>query len=256
MPYRRLPNTDQARLKALSTAVEQAAKASFTEQVINFKTLNEARTFLQQFEARLTQYHQTVENRVNAAKQYRHIQSNARMYVSHFIQVLNLAVIRGDIKKEQKELYRLDMENHVVPDLSTDMALLEWGKNIIDGEHERTRRGGFPIYNPTIAKVQVHYDLFKEYQSTQKLHQSTANRNWEELNALRETADNIILDIWNQVEEHYCYCKPYERLCNCEAYGLIYYYRKGEAELTPETDISIQKLIDQSPSIFNGCDFE
>ena len=159
-------------------------------------------------------------------------------------------------KKEQKELYKLDPNIHTVPDLSTDVALLEWGQNIIQGENERTRRGGFPIYNPTIAKVQVHYDLFKEYQGTQKLHQSTAARNWEELNALREKADNIILDIWNQVEEHYALCKPYERLCNCEAYGIIYYYRKGEAELTEATDIAIQKLIDQSPCIFNNDDFE
>lgn len=256
MPYRRLPNTDQTRLKALKMAVQQAGKADFNEQVISFKTLNEAKNFLLQFETRLTQYHQTVENRVNAAKQYRQMVTNARMYISHFIQVFNLAVIRGDIKKEQKELYKLDPNIHTVPDLSTDVALLEWGHNIIQGENERTRRGGFPIYNPTIAKVQVHYDLFKEYQGTQKLHQSTAARNWEELNALREKADNIILDIWNQVEEHYSLCKPYERLCNCEAYGIIYYYRKGEPELTEATDIAIQKLIDQSPCIFNNDDFE
>lgn len=256
MPYRRLPNTDQARLKALKMAVQQAGKAAFNQQVISFKTINEAKNFLLQFEGRLTQYHQTVENRVNAAKLYRQMQANARMYISHFIQVLNLAVIRGDIKKEQKEFYKLDINAHTVPDLSTDAALLEWGQNIIQGENERTRRGGFPIYNPTIAKVQVHYDLFKEYQGTQKLHQSTALRNWEELNALREKADEIILDIWNQVEEHYALCKPYERLCNCEAYGLIYYYRKGEQELTEQTDIAIQKLIDQSPCIFDNDDFK
>lgn len=256
MPYRRLPNTDQARLKALTMAVKEASEAKYGELAINYKTLNEASNFLTQFESKLSQYHQTVENRVNAAKQYRHIVSNARMYISHFIQVLNLAVIRGEIKKEQKEYYKLDTEIHNVPDLSTDAALLEWGENIINGEKERTQKGGLPIYNPRIANVQVHYDLFKEYQATQKIHQSTANRNWEELNALRETADNIILDIWNQVEEHYALCKPYEKLKKCEAYGLIYYYRKGEKELTPETDIAIQKLIDQSPSIFDVSDFE
>lgn len=256
MPYRRLPNTDQARLKALKIAVQQANRATFNEQALSFKTLNEAKNFLIQFETRLTQYHQTVENRVNSAKQYRTVVANARMYVSHFIQVLNLAVIRGDIKKEQKELYKLDTNVHTVPDLATDVALLEWGQNIIQGENERIRKGGFPIYNPTIAKVQVHYDQFKEYHATQKLHQSTAMRNWEELNALRETADTIILDIWNQVEEHYAMCKPYERLCNCEAYGIVYYYRKGEQELTEETDKAIQRLIDQSPSIFGNEDFE
>ena len=56
---------------------------------------------------------------VNVNKQYRHIVQNARMYISHFIQVLNLAVIRGEIKKEQKLLYGLDPHQHVVPDLTT-----------------------------------------------------------------------------------------------------------------------------------------
>ena len=97
MPYRRLPNTDQARLKALTMAVKEAGEAKYGELAINYKTLNEASNFLTQFESKLCQYHQTVENRVNAAKQYRHIVANARMYISHFIQVLNLAVIRGEI---------------------------------------------------------------------------------------------------------------------------------------------------------------
>src|SRR5574344_233185 len=112
MPYRRLPNTDNARLKALTTAVRKANEADFTEQVISFKTLNEARSFLTIFESQVQQYHQTFETKVTSNKRYKHILSNARMYISHFIQVLNLAVIRGDIKKEQKELYHLDVNNH------------------------------------------------------------------------------------------------------------------------------------------------
>lgn len=248
MPYRRLPNTDNARLKALTTAVRKANEADFTEQVISFKTLNEARSFLTIFESQVQQYHQTFETKVTSNKRYKHILSNARMYISHFIQVLNLAVIRGDIKKEQKELYHLDVNNHTLPDLSTEEALLIWGKNIIDGENERLRHGGFAIYNPTIAKVKVHYDIFKEYQMTQKLHKNTTTRTWEEVEGLRTKADTIILDIWNQVEDYYKLSKPYEKLCQCQAYGLIYYYRRGEEKLSPEKDIALQKIIDQSPT--------
>ena len=52
MPYRRLPNTDQARLYALQTAVQKASEADFTEQVLTYKTLNEARRFLINFESK------------------------------------------------------------------------------------------------------------------------------------------------------------------------------------------------------------
>ncbi len=254
MPYRRLPNTDQARLHALQTAVQRASEADFTEQVLTYRTLNEARRFLITFENQVTQYHQNFQSKVSANKRYRHIVQNARMYISHFIQVLNLAVIRGDINKEQKALYKLDVNNHILPDLSSEEDLLVWGQNIIDGETERTRAGGFPIYNPTIAKVKVHYDIFKDYQITQKMHNKTANRSYEDMGSLRQQADVIILDIWNQVETYFRDRLPYERLCCCKSYGVIYYYRTGEKPLTKESDEQLKKQLAQSPAIDFGRD--
>jgi len=237
MPYRRLPNTDQARLRALRTAILQADKLNYGDQVVAYKTIHEAKTYLSGFEKQLIQYQQTLESQISANKRYQQIVHNARLYISHFIQVFNLSVIRGDIKKEHKLLYQLDPNVHTVPDLSTEAALIHWGKCIIDGENERLRNGGLAIYNPTIAKVKVHYEVFKEYKSTQKIHQNTTNRNWEELVNLREKGDLIILDIWNQVENKYKDEKPYSRLIKCQAYGLIYYYRKGEKELTMADDL-------------------
>ena len=78
MPYRRLPNTDQARLSALQNAVERAAEADFTEQVIQYKTLSEAQRFVMQYENLVTQYHENFRSKVSANKQYRHIVQNAR----------------------------------------------------------------------------------------------------------------------------------------------------------------------------------
>ena len=249
MPYRRLPNTDQARLRALQNAVQRAREADFTEQVLTYKTLNEAERFLLSFDNTVQQYHQNFQSKVTANKRYRHIVGNARMYISHFIQVLNLAVIRGDIKKEQKELYKLDVNNHILPDLSSEEDLIVWGQNIIDGENERIKRGGFPIYNPTINKVKVHYDIFKEQQVTQQLHRKNTTRTYEDLDSLRAQADKLILDIWNQVEQYYANCLPYDRLRKCQNYGLIYYYRTGEKRLSPDTDKLIEKQIAQSPTL-------
>ncbi len=236
MPYRRLPNTDQARLRALRMAIQQAEKQDFVDQVVSFKTVHDAKTYLGIFEKQLSQYQQTLDNQVSANKRYQQIVHNARLYISHFIQVLNLAVIRGDIKKEHKLFYHLDPTIHTVPDLTTEAALIQWGKFIIDGENERVRNGGLPIYNPAIAKVQVHYEIFKEYKSTQKLYQNTTARSWEELVNSREKGDAIILDIWNQVEAKFKDEKPYTRLTKCKQFGLVYYYRKGEKELTKADD--------------------
>ena len=127
MPYRRLPKTDQARLHALQRAVQQAANAPYNEQVINYRTLSEAQRFLMQYENQVAQYHANFDSKVSANRQYRHRVRNARMYISHFIQVLNLAVIRGEIKRSQKELYKLDPKSNALPDLTTEEGLIEWG---------------------------------------------------------------------------------------------------------------------------------
>lgn len=235
MPYRRLPNTDQSRLRALRIALQLEDQQKYNTHVVAFKTILEARNFLSMFEKQQFQYQQTLENQVNANKRYQQIIHNARLYISHFIQVFNLSVIRGDIRKEHKLMYQLDPEIHNVPDLSTEQALLHWGKCIIDGENERIRQGGLPIYNPTIAKVKVHYEVFKEYKSTQRIHQTTTNRQWEELVSLRSKGDEIIFNMWNQIEAYYKDYSPYERLENCRNYGIVYYYRKGEKEITKQS---------------------
>lgn len=252
MPYRRLPNTDQARLSALQMAVQRASEADFTEQVLQYKTLCDARRFLMQFENTVMQYHENFRTKVSANKNYRRVVQNARMYISHFIQVLNLAVIRGEVKAEQKELYQLDPHNHIVPDLSSEEDLLVWGENIIQGEQKRTSMGGFPIYNPAIAKVKVHYDIFKEEQMSHTLHKKVTSRVMGDVEAQRKQADAIILTIWNEVEDYYKDLLPYDKLCHCKNYGVIYYYRPTEKRLSPETDAEIVRVRESQPVIDFG----
>ena len=239
MPYRRLPKTDQARLRALQRAVQQAGNAAYNDQAVNYRTITEAQRFLMQFENQVAQYHANFDSKVTANKQYRHRVRNARMYISHFIQVLNLAVIRGEIKRSQKELYKLDPKSDSLPDLSSEEGLMEWGQNIIDGENQRTVAGGFAIYNPTINKVKVHYEMFKEDYTSHQLHKRTHSRVFEDTETLRKQADEIILDMWDQIEAFYKDELPYAKLQKCQAYGMIYYYRTGEAKLTPQTDQQI-----------------
>ena len=137
MPYRRLPNTDQARLRALRTAVQRAAESDFTEQIIPYRLSKDAESCLLKFENVVSQFRQNFESKVSGAKNYRRVVQLTRMYISHFIQVLNMAVIRGEIKKEQKRLYHLSETSHTLPDLSGEGDLLLWGKNIIEGETAR-----------------------------------------------------------------------------------------------------------------------
>ncbi len=231
MPYRRLPNTDQARIRSLKAAVSKGESCGIRDLAFSLKTLGEVRSFLRKFEAAHVYYMQCYDNQSKASPKHQANVRMARLYISHFIQVLNLAVIRSEIKDSQKKLYDLPADNNSVPDLTSEASLVEWGKKIIDGEQKRVAHGGIPIYNPTIAKVKVHYSIFLESYERQKGFQNLTNRRLEQLASMREEADALILDVWNQVEAKFVDVYPNElRLDQCRDYGVIYYYRTGEKQ--------------------------
>lgn len=236
MPYRRLPNTDQARVRALKAAVGKGDVYNVRDLAITLNTLFEARNFLRKFEAAQNYYIQCYENQSKASRKHQANVKMARLYISHFIQVLNLAVLRDEIKVGHKDLYGLPRVN-VVPDLLSEVTLVEWGRKVIEGEQQRIAQGGIPIYNPTVARVKVHYDIFLDSYERQKAYQALTNRSLEELASMRERADELILDIWNQVETKFQEVTPNEdRMEKCRDYGLVYYYRSGEKIKVEEND--------------------
>ncbi len=229
MPYRRLPNTDNARIKALKMAVEKAESTDFQDLSISPNVLSEAKSVLNHFEHLCLRYQQMYDTQIKANKSFLGKVKNARMYISHFVQVLYLSVLRAEIKEEHLDLYGLEAASMVVPELTTNEQLLEWGQKIIDGENSRILQGGVPIYNPSVAKVKVMYSLFKDSYQTQKLHQKATTRMMNEAANYREIVDKVIYDIWEEVEKCNTDLPPEQRLAINRQYGIIYYYRKGES---------------------------
>lgn len=212
----------------MKAAVTKSDKDDVYAMPVSLKTLTEARNFLTKFEAAQAYYTECYRQQAQNGHKHQAYVKTARLYISHFIQVLDLAVIRAEIRTAHKDYYGLPRNSHNVPDLTSEAALVEWGRKIIEGESKRTAQGGTPIYNPTIAKVRVHYDIFLSSYEKQKNLQNLTTRSLEALASMRGEADRIILDIWNQVEKHFADVTPNEkRLERCREYGLIYYYRTG-----------------------------
>jgi len=231
MPYRRLPNTDAARIKSLKRALEQDSQLSFSDKVISVDLMEMASLFLSAFQNTHSEYERAFKAQVQANKAFQELTKNAKLYISHFIQVLNLSVVRKEINPELKILYGLEPDSLHVPELTSDTSVLEWGEKIIQGEKARLGKRGTPLYNPTIAKVQVHYDVFKTAYHQQKILQKNTARALSKLSSLRIKADEIICNIWNQVEIKFAKLEPEKRLENCKRYGIVYYYRQGEKNL-------------------------
>lgn len=192
------------------------------------KTLADAKNIVLKFERLCNRYQQTYDTQVKANKTFQAKVKNARMYVSHFVQVLYMCVLRSEIKEEHLELYGLQDANMIVPDLTSNEQLSEWGKKIIDGENARIAKAGVPIYNPSIAKVNVMYTLFMEGYQTQKIHQKATVRIQDEVAEYRQAVDKVIFDIWEEVEKFNTELPAENRIDRNREYGIIYYYRKGE----------------------------
>lgn len=228
MPYRRLPNTDVSRLRALKIAEEKGKELPPFKLAYNQATFNKLISFLPQFEKAFIETRKAYQFQVEKNKEYLNILKKARMYISHFIQVFNMAIQRGELSASERLYFNLNENDNKVPDLNSEDDVLKWGEIIINGEYKRMQDRKALITNPTIAVVKVRYEKFKEAYYYQKTLQKNFKRLHENLESLRKEADKLIATIWDEVEEHYKNLPPDEKRNKCAEYGIVYVYRKEE----------------------------
>jgi hypothetical protein len=230
MPYRRLPNTDTARIKAMRIALEKGRELPPHKLAFSSKTVVRLQKFLPQFEHNIQVYRQALASQNKKSKDYSETLKKARIYLTHFVRVMNMAIFRGDLPAETRAYFGLATDDATVPSLSTENELMSWGRRIIEGEEFRIRKGGSPITNPTIAVVKVRFENFLEaWTHNSNLAKRTIDFS-EKNSTLRKEADEIILSLWNEVESAHANHPEDIRKSYNEDYGLVYFYRKGELE--------------------------
>jgi hypothetical protein len=228
MPYRRLPNTDKARIRAMDKAFRKCLLEGKDNYAISESTFILLETVLPQFQHALINLDAARRNQISKSKDYAEFLKKARIYISHFIQVLNFAIARGELKSETRDFYGLPAYTNSLPSLITDKDLIEWGKKLIDGEQKRIQKGGNPIYNPSIALVKVNYEKFVDAFHFQKNLISTSKRASKLVNSLRPEADTVILQIWNEVEQTFSQLDEIQKRESASEYGISYVFRKRE----------------------------
>lgn len=229
MPYRRLPNTDKARIRSLEMLLSYMRDNLAYQPVVPVNLKVHAEKILRDFKALSLNYNAALDrqNEFSRNETYRTRRKNARMYVSHYLTVLYLSSKRGEVKNSMAE-YGIDVSKGALPDLSSDAGIIRCCENTIRLEKARQAAGGIPVYNPTIAKVTVHYDLFRDsWQKHAGLKRETDSI-LAQVAALRPEIDSVILEAWDSIEKFFAGENPETRLLKCQQCGVIYYYRKGE----------------------------
>ncbi|MFN8206886.1 MAG: hypothetical protein U0T82_05680 [Bacteroidales bacterium] len=228
MPYRRLPNTDAARLKALRTAFVKGKELPPFKLAFSQATFQRVSSFLPGFEHVISQHRMAYSNQVKKSKEYQTSFKKAKMYISHFIQVMNMAIARGELPATARSFFKLAEDDSRLPSLNTETEVIQWGENIIQGEAQRIMKGMSPITNPTIAVVKVRYENFVDSYKFQKTLQKSSERALLDLNEQRRIADSIITQIWNEVEAAYNDLPEEIRRDKAADYGVVYVFRKNE----------------------------
>jgi hypothetical protein len=241
MPYRRLPNTDTARIKAMKTALEKGKELPPNKLAFSSKTIVRLQRFLPQFDHNFQLYRQVLSSQNKKSKDYNETLRKARVYLTHFIRVMNMAIFRGDLPAETRAFYGLATDESTVPSFNTENELMSWGRRIIEGEEFRIKKGGSPITNPTIAVVKVRFENFIEawnyYNTLAKRTTDYTEKNYN----LRKEADELILQLWNEIENTHSNLPEDIRKTKSEEYGLVYFYRKGELDKANTAELQSQQ---------------
>ncbi len=229
MPYRRLPNTDIARIKSLKAALDKGLELSPIDLAYSQQSLAKLKAFYNKFEQTVVSYRKAYEFQSGErSRDYQKKLKNTKLYISHFLQVMNLSILREDLPKSTREYFGIKEKSNKIPDFKTEASVIAWGEIVIEGERKRVSQGLNPITNPTSGVVRVYYDIFLVAYRSQKLLQNTTASMLSKVADLRDEANNIILDIWNETEKTYVNLSSQERRNICKEYGIIYYNRKEE----------------------------
>ncbi|MDR1561618.1 MAG: hypothetical protein LBS54_00845 [Dysgonamonadaceae bacterium] len=200
----KIPDRDTDRIDTIRNAVEREDMLPESERVLLDGEIVEMRYFIRQYEGETMVLKNAKDDKAKTMLQYKELFKNAQMYISHFIRVLQLTVIRKEIPAALLMLYGFESDRELnIPDLATEDAILSWGDKIIRGEQERISRGGRPLYNPTIANVRVHYELFDDIIQSLKIYSRNVLRYQTSVFEMRRKAAGYIDSIWSRVDEKY-----------------------------------------------------
>ncbi|MFW5645090.1 MAG: hypothetical protein ACOCZL_04190 [Bacteroidota bacterium] len=228
MPYRRLPNTDNSRLKSLRKALDKGKEIPPFKLAFSQSTLTKVQSLLPSYENALSEHKTAYNLQVEKNKDYHKKMKKAKTYISHFIQVINMSIQRGETATDLRTIFGLPEGDKKLPSLSTEKDIMYWSDRLMEGEQKRQMKGLSPITNPTIAVVKVHCDKFKDSSRYQANLTKRLSRAQEDLAEKRKEADTIIQQLWNEVEETFKDLPEELRRNKASEYGVVYVFRKNE----------------------------
>jgi hypothetical protein len=233
MPYILRPNNDTDR----NNVINHMSELIFTPQgeiredaakIFLNETVEHLKTFMPVYSTAYKNRDLAFSDRSSATKQKNIPKDLVKKNISHFFHTFNNGIERGTFTISERRLYGLSIESMDVPSLITESDILEWGDKIVSGEATRIAQGGKPMTMPSAEEVRVALENYKVAQKQKSDKQIGLTKEQEGIQELRDEADDLIKDLWDEVEFYFRKSEPAARRVQCSQWGVIYKNRYGD----------------------------
>ena len=200
MAYRRLPNTDNARLTAIVNLFN-VMESERGEMINHHKKA--IVTFKNNLNKLIDKRQGLVKNRTGLNMEKKKLTMHLRLFVSHFFQVLNFAIERGDLPKKCRVFFRLSENDGVIPSLTKEVNVMMWANNIEHGEQQRIDGGMEQISHPNYKNITTERKILEKLLNRVAVLEKGLGSYQKEIKIERKNIDFFIKQIWNEIEHQF-----------------------------------------------------
>ncbi len=217
MPSRKLPQTDRMRYEAMKNALKASDNVPVEDCALSRAIYDELKGMFSRFEQIFLSMEKLKNN-----KEYLPLQEKARLYITHYLQVMLMAVERGELPENTPEYYGIKSGSYRLPKLQSDKQLIEFGNALFENDAKRISEGGKYITNPGIAVVKVWFEKYLNAWENHQVQLKKYKNNKVFLEQMRSDADACIKSVWDEVENAYDHLRPALKRKAAAKYGVVY----------------------------------
>ncbi len=200
MPTRSIPRSDDNRSNALGTCALKAQHTLPAQWLITTTLNNDLNAILSPWRNARIAAATALQNQTNATAAANSAWVACARIISHYIQVLNLAIERGVVPASVRAFYTLPVSHAEVPAINTTADALLWVEKLEAGEASRVAAGGPAMAWPTIAQVSAAGALCASTDATQTTAKSAYDALQEAIADMRPAVDTLIKNLWDTIE--------------------------------------------------------
>jgi len=241
-----LPNTDKARYQILKQCIDKLSHMDARSHFLSEDQFQNMLSVLSRFEQIFL-----AREKLKADPEYLAIQEKAGLFLKHYLMVMQMAAMRGEMPEKNLIYYGLKNAHSPLPAFNTGKQIIELGAQIFEADAKRIANGGKYITMPSIAVVKIWYEKFVDAYHNHTVQVEKYKNNQEFVQGLRNEVTRCIIDFWNNLEYEHNHLETEEFRQLAKSFGLRYSLSSNEIarETAPKTaklfnteEIPINKL--------------